>query len=85
MRIKDWFYSKFDIEIAIEYNNKTLYLTLKSNDNGKRNIILDNNKNEIYDFINERYKEYLSNDYTYNEIINFFNCLKKDGFKLRIL
>jgi len=93
--IKDWFYSDLNMEIEISKGRWKGLIILKSNAyyyNGirhkgdKRTIIYDSDieKDEIYEYLENNFKEYFYGEYSLDEIIDFLSMLE-NNFKLMVL
>ncbi len=96
--IKDWFYSDLNIEIEISKGKQKGLIILENNAyyyNGirhkgdKRTIIYDSDydieKDEIYEFLENNFKDYFYKEYSLEEIINFLIVLENNNFKLKVL
>ena len=96
--IKDWFYSDLNIELEISKGGQKGIIILESNAyyyNGirykgdKRTIIYDSDydieKDEIYKYLENNFKEYFYREYSLDEIIDFLSMLENNSFKLKVL
>ena len=96
--ISEWFFSDLNIEIEIRSESQKGIIILENNAyyfNGvrykgdKRRVIYDSEYNwsedEILDFLEKNYKEFLYGEFTIEEIFNFLEELEENEFKVEVL
>lgn len=96
--IKKGFYSDLNIEIKISKDKQEGIIILRSNayyskgsryKGDKRTIIYNSDydieKDKIYGFLENNFKDYFYGEYSLEEILNFLDMLENNNFKLEVM